>query len=294
MKLRNVLLAVLPFVASAAMAADNGSQYQWQTPADRFEVTPTLGYSYEKQKYKDGTNTETSGLYESVRGEYGISDMFSVGLLLKNVNMDVKPSGEGKISQSGLVDPTLYLNGRTPLDGASLRFGLALDLGLGKAKYDSSGTAQKNAMSGGLALTPYVGYETMVGQGYLGARLSYKVWLGDRKAEIEDSSADIKYKGGNVLTPALYYEAKMDTLTLGAAVELNYVQKSKYTNGNNPEVELGNGRTTWDVALYAPYEITPDITLLPQFTYGQWSAYDTSTIDNVNFWDVKVGARFGF
>jgi len=294
------ILTSLIFAASCtAMAAEsNGSQYQWQTPADKFELTPAIKYSTAtlKNKGTPSTHDDFTGFGESLRGEYGISQQFSAGLLLENVSTKDKSSVPNSVSttQSGLMDPVAFFHGRSDAGGGSVRYGADLGFSLGKAKRESNGNS--NNASGGISLAPFVGYEMNMGSATAGARLTYKLYTGDRSmtSETTTPATEAKISGPNVMTLGLFYEANMQPLTLGAALEVISTDKAtiKITNVT-PNTKTASA-TDLNIKIYAPYEITPTVTLLPVFDYTIRTAYDKSASEGRNGWDLGVGARFAF
>ena len=78
------LVSALFVVSGSAFAADAGSQFQHQTPADKMELTPALGYDTMTTKNVGGSKDEGTGMHQRVMFEYGISEQFSAGAILEN------------------------------------------------------------------------------------------------------------------------------------------------------------------------------------------------------------------
>lgn len=296
-----VILATLALVSFAAgaqgTASSAGSEYQHQTPVDKMEVRALLGYKMLDMKNKGGSKTEFSGLSETVAFEYGVSEMISAGLELSNSGYDIKstPAGGGAATttkQSGLHDMVFFLNGRNAMGPGELRFGTLVNFSLGKNKQESNGNS--NNASGGIGLTPFVGYEMAAGPGLVGARLSYMFWAGDRKQTDETNTPADEYtiSGGSVFTTAFFYEMPMSSMTLGGALEFLAPAKSEYKLNGVKSAET-NPHTETALAVYAPYYVNDMVTILPKIRYNTWTAKN-SGLDSVSGWDINVGARFLF
>src|SRR5205085_1715707 len=155
----------------------------------------------------DAAKATESGLNETAKVEYGINEMFSAGISLGYSSWTAKSDPEvfPEYKIKGFVDPILFVNGRLNLADSSLRFGAAFSFSFEDNIRDASGNY--NQATGGLALTPFVGYEMTVGEQTFGARLKYRL-QGDTKSKDESGTTKVTSttKGNNKVTLGLFYE----------------------------------------------------------------------------------------
>lgn len=289
------VLALLMLVSGSAFAADNGSEYMWQTPADKWEVTPSLSMmkTTTKPKAAGAQDIEMSATTISVKGEYGISEQFSAGLLLANVSGKAE-QGATSIDVKGMADIIAFFHGRNAMGTGSLRYGV--DVGLGLSKREIESTGDTNVSSGGISLTPFVGYEIAAAPCTYGARLAYKMYAGERKQTDNTSTPadDDKITGPTTTSLAFFYEHDMAPVRLGAALEIASNTESEIKTNGGAGVKQGDGETTMGIKLYVPYTVNEMITILPEFTYAQATAKENNTIDSKSGWNLGVGGRFTF
>lgn len=283
--MKKLVLACL--FASAPAFAD--SEFLHQAPDGKIEVSPMINYSNLKAKPKTGTTTTTKGLREGVRAEYGVMD-FSFGLDLWMGSLT--SSGTPETKQSGLYDPNLFFHGMMPMGSGALKYGVDFGVPLAKAKTERSGDS--NFATGQMTATPFVGYQMTSNNCTFGGSLSYKLGLGDGKEEVESATTTTSYttSGGETLGVSLFYEHAFKPMLLGVALNVESEAKSERKTAN-VTTESRAPYTNTSLQLYLPYEMSEMITLLPAFTYGQYTA-KPSTTDSVNWWVLQVGARFVF
>lgn len=290
-----ILLSVL-FAASATALAEgntNGSEFQWQTPADKMELTPVFGFENSTLKKKPSGENKTSGTHERLKFEYGISEEYSTGLGLGMTSSETETTGSStKTKVSGLEDLELFFHGRT-MAGA-LRYGLDVNFGLEKLKIKSNN--DRNASTGGLGLTPFIGYEMGLASGCtFGARIEYLIWAGKRKATQEGTTnTDIDVTGPNALMTSVFAEHDFSPVTLGAAFQIANLEKTKTKIGSNPENTDAAAHSYWNLKVYAPWAITPTIWLLPELNYASYTVLDKTSEDSLNSLGFDIGARFQF
>ncbi|MGE4131766.1 MAG: hypothetical protein AB7F86_09005 [Bdellovibrionales bacterium] len=300
MQKRLLLTAVfaLALQAHAEGGSNLGSEYQWQTGEGKVEVTGTLDYYSATTKYKSTstiTETNTKGLSETVMGEYGLTDMFSAGGWIRNRDWknEFSPSSNTSTKYSGFGDLVLFFHGKMDMGTGSFRYGADINLGLGKQKQKSNGDLTYT--TGGMGLTPFVGYEMYSNSCTYGARLSHELALAHRKREVEGTTTvEHELSGAEPTELAFFYEHNMQPMILGAALEFTSVSKEEDKNKSTNTTSKSAGHTSTALALYVPYEVAENITILPEFKYGKYTAYDSSSIDSVTFWDLSVGGRFAF
>lgn len=283
------VLAFLLFASCSAFAASsggNGSEYQWQTPADKIEVTPRLDYINRTDAPKTGSDTKVTGFHVGLLGEYGISEMFSAGLSLSNLSYTINTTPETK--KSGLEDLNVFFHGRSEMGMGSLRYGI--DVGFGLAKSETKTNGDQNASSGGMSLAPFVGYEMNMAPCTYGARLSYKMFMGDRTHT--NGATEEKLSGPTTTSLALFYEHDMAPMKIGAALEIEG-SGSYDTKVNGTSSGKTSGETMTGVSIYAPYEINPMITVVPAFKYAKATSMP-STTDSTTYWTLGASGRFTF
>lgn len=295
--MKQILAFLLAVSGSAAFAAENGSQYQWQTPADKWEVTPKLTFgSMTSTATNNGGDTKTSKFGISVLGEYGISEMFSAGLRLSHINNKAEqPNNGGNTNTTGLEDLGLFFHGRTAAGPGSFRFGADVAFSLGKREQKGSGNdTDLTANSGGLWLAPFVGYEMSSDACTYGARLAYKTLLGDATLDDKQQTPNVEYKQSGTQTTsfALFYEHNMAPVVLGAALEIDSLAKAEF-KANNSTTKIA-GHTNTGLKIYVPYMVNEMITVLPEFKYSMHTAKENKNVDSVSGWDLGVAGRFQF
>lgn len=288
--MRFLLALLVGLMAQSAMAnTENGSEYQWQTPAGKWEATPSLSYITFTQKPKGGGgDAKSTGMMFSVRGEYGINEMISGGLVLSHQNIKTEFGG-GDSTTSGLLDPTLFVSARSAVGSGSLRYGLNLNVGLGDMETDASGDS--NAAMGGTSVAPFVGYEMGNDKCKYGARLSYLMYLGDRKHD--DNGATEKGSKGAMTELGLFYEHNMSPVILGVALEIEATEKTEWKDDTGAKTKEAPGTQT-GLRVYVPYVINDMITLLPELKYTKATTMDTTAVDSASGFDINVAGRFNF
>ncbi len=291
MKYSSIMAFVVPFVVSGtAIANENGSEYMYQTPAGKWQVVPTLHYESAEVKMKAGGSTKTTRFGQSVRGEYGIDESFSTGLILMNSSSESK-SGNSKFDATGLHDLTVFFRGRNQVGGGMLRYGLNVDFGLEKHKVKANG--DENNSTGGMWATPFIGFEMSRDNCTYGGRISYKTLIGDAKMEDEGPpKVESDISGGSQFGLDLFFEHQIQQWTLGAALEITSVEK-KEAKANGVTTEHAFGNTQWTLAFYTPYDVSENIELLPSVRYTTFTAKNY-TIDEASSWHFAIGGRFTF
>lgn len=305
--MKTKLIALLvPFAFSTAAFAEGksgSSEFMHQTEADRFEVTPSFFFGQETTKATADADPETKyktdTFWLGLMGEYGINEMLSVGLGLAYETDTTKTSTNdgstvANTTAKGLMDPDLFLNGKVAAGPGMFRFGTHLTFAIEKFKTkDADGNS--NIATGGIALTPFVGYEWMMGPGLLGARLSYDLYKGERSQTYFGGTTG-KEKGGETLGFALFYEMDMAPAIWGFSFAINSHAETKITTAGTT-TNQNNGNTDMELTTYAAWEVAPDVTLLPRLSYGRTARgaagqqqYEKST----DGFGLQVGARFAF
>jgi len=301
---KNLLLTAVAVISMNAFAAEGsklGSEYLFQLPADKMAVTPSFAYNSMELDYKSITGltgAKATGTIIGARGEYGISEMFSTGLVLSSTSDKSKysPSGVQKdTSASGLDDLVAFFNGRMDMGSGSFRFGTDVVFSLEKEELNDQGN-KTNQASGGMGVRPFVGYEMYAGPCTFGTKLSYLMYLGDRKGTDKSSTGDEAYtmSGSQMVIGSLFYEHNLSPLTLGASFEWESSAKEETTYTTSKTKSETGGVGFYRLNVYTPYEVSPMITILPQLTWGKLSAYDKTVISGGEVMNLQVAARFTF
>jgi len=279
---------------SAAFAQDgNGSQYQYQAPANQFDLTPALEFQGVNTKFKGGSTSSLKQTTVTIdaMGEYGLNDMFSVGLILAAAaeGDDNGTSGVRNTHSTGFLDPDLFVNGRLQLGPGSFRFGTHLTVALEKKHLYSDGNS--NQSSGGIHMSPFVGYEVEINRNIFGARFIYDFSLMHNKLDLQGLSGT--EKGGEVFTSALFYEYHLTRVIIGGAFELTN-QASARSEMSDGSVTDSLSQSSWRIKGYAPVRLSSRATILPSIAYGQAAAFDSTNTDSVSTWELNVPIRITF
>lgn len=297
--LGKTVLAMIASLSLNAMAADGGgkgSQFLYQAPVDKIQLTPALTYLSLTAKLKGAvTKLESSGYTGALRSEYGISDMFSAGATLSYTSLknEYSPAGVTASTDSkGLDDIRFFLLGRMDQAASSFRFGTDVNFSLSKSITEAD--SDTNRASGGISLEPFVGYEMYWNACTVGTKLAYKLYAGDRKAEDKSATptttSDVS--GGETVTWSAFYEHDMKPWTLG--VSLDWESEAKDKEDTNGTVTTSAGQSIMTLTLYAPYEVSESLTVYPLVNYGKYTAFDTASIESANSYAVQVKGRFTF
>ncbi|NJL25085.1 MAG: hypothetical protein HC902_07860 [Calothrix sp. SM1_5_4] len=277
------------------------SEYQHQTEAGRWEVTPSVGIHARNGTPRDATTTKkiySGSLPLSVRGEYGISSLFSVGTQLGYtmgaVSYDCDSSTTcDSTTFKGFVDPEVYLNGRVGIGPGSLRFGANVAFSPMKAEISSNGDA--NNFSGGTTVSPYVGYEFFVGRGLLGFRGAYDLYQSEREVSDKTSTPNsYKVTDGQDISLAAFYEYPIWKLSIGSALEYtNSAQTRKKSNGAT--TPGNNAFSEYHMRVYVPIRFNPKITLYPALAVGTQDCPSSGcTARTTSITDISCAGRFTF
>lgn len=293
--LASVVIAAIGSFAQAQSAATNsnvGSEFFYQTPAGKQDITARLGYRMNVTREKATTtapnpqDVKNTGLDDTgVSYEYGISDAFSVGADLNFSSLETDETT--KVKTSGLKDPMINFKGTSGMDFGRLRYGAMLGLGgLQKAKQEAD---SKTAMTGGYSLTPYVGADSDVGPGILGARLSYGIAM-ERTIEVTGTTGSTDYKGtgGNNLGVSVFYEYVMSDMLFGGAINYNSISEITLKDtATNAEGKSESFNTT-GVSLYS--RIPMGFDLIPRLDY----VFADSSKDKASNMLLSLAGRFSF
>lgn len=293
-------LAVFLFSAVSAFAQESEkstsrSEYLHQAAGGVFEVTPTIALKTAKVDYKDPSDNDSDSVEVplTVKGEYGFSDLFSVGAIL-GVGAGVTNYDDCSSScddrHRGLYDPVLTANFRIPLGVGAVRFGTDLSFSLGDHKIEADGDS--NLASGGTVLTPYAGYEAILGSHGFGGKLRHQAVRTDRNYSVEQSSGGTnkyKIKDGEQTYLDLFYEYSFPKIVaIGTALEFTHSAESKSGSTKN-----NDKYNAVDVNVYVPLRFNSKITLVPSLSFGSINN-KSDTIKRNTRSSMGVYARFAF
>lgn len=294
--MKNLFFVLLLVPGFAFAAADNGSQYVWQTPAGKMEITPSLLYGKLTVEPKGGGgDTSTAGMILGVRGSYGVNEMLSVGVQLTHANLKNEyPAPTASDTSSGLGDVLLFLMGRVPVGAGHFRFGADLGIAL-EDKEIKNANADTNASSGGMSLTPFVAYEINMAPSIFGVKFSHELRLGDARLENKAVTPAQTYKsnGGNDTRLALFFEHDMAPARLGLALEIEASARNEWKNDAGTVVSSTSPLTNAGLRFYLPYTISESATIVPSLKYAQYTAYP-SGVDSATYIEALITARFAF
>lgn len=294
--MKNLFFVLLLVPGFAFAAADNGSEYVWQAPAGKIEITPSLLYGKltVAPKGGGGDNTTTGTIF-GVRGEYGINEMLSVGIKLAHANLKNEyPAPTASDTNSGLGDVMFFVMGRVPAATGHFRFGADLGLALENRKIKNA-NADTNATSGGMSLTPFVAYEINMAPSIFGVKFSHELRLGDAKLENNAVSPSQTYKsnGGNDTELSLFFEHDIAPARLGVALEIEASARNEWKNDAGTVVSSSSPLTNAGLRFYVPYMISEAATIVPHLKYAQYTAYP-SGVDSATYIEAQLQARFAF
>ena len=263
---------------------DESSEFLHQANAKVFEITPLLNYPSRSISYKSTyilSSSKTAGILIGSIAEYGLNANYSLGLVLQYTSLtnSLTPLAATTVAPStkttGLKDPILFFNGKAKIRNGLLRYGLSINLGVSHSQVDSLGNA--NAASGGSAFTPMVGYEFKLASGLLGAQLMFDAYKGNRTTDtIVTAGSPISTsvrKGGGLISLAGFYEYTLKkSWVLGAALQIMSTSQTTDATVNGVLPANQDSGTNMGINLYASYEMSPKLTLLPQFSYTKFGS----------------------
>ena len=285
----SAMALALGFGGLAQAASDTGgSEYFHQAAGGANEITPMFSYANGIQKMNDGTaDTKTNGIKNlGVQYEYGINEMLSVYGNIGYGSVGVDRSGSS--TASGLNDLNLGVKGTSAMGMGSLRYGLNLNLPFEKAKVDGGGRAT-NASTGGLGLTPYVGYDMVAGPGMWGARLSYNYKF---NRSYDYGSYNPTVTGGSVLGLGTFYEFNVAEMIFGGKLQYDIAQDTTIGRQNASDLTGPTGNI-FTAGLYTRINVGPG-NLLAGIDYGMLAGNKPSGTDSIMNSVINVGYRVAF
>jgi hypothetical protein len=297
--------------SSPAPDLSNGSQFLYQTEAHKYNVSPRIGIDSSATEYsQNNLKRYEVGFPVGVEGEWGINQMFSLGLDLtysasaRTYKCDT--NCPENTHSSGLMDPTLKFKGRNAIAGGTIRYGADLSLSLEKSKISSSGNS--NAASGGTTLAPWIGYEHELGPGFIGGKIQYDLYKGDRKVQNDTVAGATTVDPANDAANATSTDSNGQNVALNVFYEMKF--KTKYTAGANvnyvyhaetrTSVNGASSRGTRDqgsatgLKLYGTIQFTERIALLPAIGFEAVRYSNSNVVDGAAIFGAGAAGRFTF
>jgi hypothetical protein len=311
--MKQILLITLVLCGYGAFAQEanqatetHGSEFFYQPEVGHFEITPSAVTTLQLEKYNDtnsGSKNLTSGVATTpiaAAFEYGITSGLAIGLSLGYQDGHTGYRCDDAVCPSntvanGLTDPELDLKGVIPMGGGAFHYGGALDVAVEKMKIKATGDT--NAGTGGVALAPYVGYDRPLWKGFIGGKLSYRWWLGDRQGTDDSTEAGdtVKFTGGDMIKASAFYEVNFNIMTYGVALNFARTAETHTTVNGGSGGPLRDAVNENTVQFYFPAHFTPKLTLLPVIGFGGGSfTSDSSRQDAEVIFQMGVGCRFIF
>jgi hypothetical protein len=304
--------AMTPAVpAESTPDLSNGSEFLYQTEAHKFDVTPQIGIGSSVTRYSQNNlkRYELSFPF-GVQGEWGINQMFSIGLDLNywaaGRTYKCDNNCPDNTHSGGLMDPTLQFKGRNGIGSGTIRYGADLSVALEKSKIDSSGDS--NAASGGTTLAPWIAYEHLLGRGFIGGKIQYDLYKGDRKVQNDTVAGSAKIDPANDAPSAASTDSNGQNLALNVFYEMKF--KTKYTAGVNvnylyhsetrssvngaSSVPLRDQASSTGLKLYGTVQFTERIALLPAIMAEAVRYSNSNVVDGAVMIGAGAAGRFTF
>ena len=319
--MRNALIALGFFLIALSNSAfadgsDMASIYQYQTPAEKFQIWPIFTYLNGSASMNNTsqffTDIKATGTAEILRAEYGINPNFAVGLDLGMASSTTKPSFKAprtsanttipeSIDSSGMINPSIFGLGRFPGIGpGTLTVGLPVYLSMSKHTVDNT-TFKSNADTGGSFILPAVGYEMSPAPGTkYGVKLYTTILLSDRKIEDKsfNTTSNETQTGGEHTELSFFYEMPVaQTVLVGAAVAWEgrngtKTKDKKFTAAGSTTKD-DNGSAGFGGGFYAAYLPTENIFIVPTIRWDQTAnTSDTSNVKSVSQLNATLYAVF--
>lgn len=192
----------------------------------------------------------------------GLNESVAVGIGGSYWNLKTESFGS-ETATTGLGDIEFIIRGRHPNPFGSLRYGAEMDVSLGDAEKEANG--DQNAMSGGIMLTPYVGFQLQNASGFWGVKLSREVEV-QKRTEIDNGTKEV-HSGGEDIDLIAFVERELaPERSLGLSVEYSKSEDSQTDTGGTVTTTTARDAVI-NFDLYMPIRTTNG-TLIPHFLYG--------------------------
>ena len=266
------------------------SEYFYQTDADKVQANANLGYTSQTAK-TGATKNETTKTILNLNYERGLNEMISVGGTIGYVTGKSDTVLTTDADTKGLDDVKLFVKGQNSFAaGSSLNYGATFNASLGKKEIK---TDSESVNSGGMGLTPYVGYQMLMGSMVLGTKLQTALNVGKAKWEDSSNTPTTSYDvtGGNRSMLSVFTEGNVGTGLIGG--ELGW------WGDNTLKVESSSGggevagETGYSLTGYTRWDLTPQATLIGKLSYES-ALSDHTGIDSSDTFGMNIGGRFTF
>lgn len=195
-------LAALLFSGSASAAE---SEFFFQADEDQHLLS--FAGLYNNSSLESGSTTiDSDGFLIRVQYEQGISEMLSWNVGVDYGNFTRESTSESKIS--GLSDLQFALKGRYMTSNGSLRFGADSEFGL--QEFEVENDDDSNRASGGIKISPYIGYQWQWDQNVMGVRVARDIILKDSHGDYQGSDAEVD--GGEYTSISIFYEREINDM----------------------------------------------------------------------------------
>lgn len=287
-----IVITTLGFAGAAFAGTPIKSEFFYQTEMEKQQVTPELTYGSTKTKATAGTQTETKQTL-NVKYEYGLNEMLSAGAKIGYQTGSTEPAGGGaSTDEKGVTDLNIYMRGQYAwMDGGSFHFGANFNASLGEREVDTAKN-ENTAMTGGMGLTPYVGYQWLMGKGVIGTKLSTEMDIGDRKVKTKPANTTSKVTGFNETALTGFYEHPFEKGLIGTSVSwIAFNTQETKTSGTTTTTAGGN---LWQLKVYPTYDLNETTTILGEVAYTSLLSEKFAGSKDVTDLNIQVGGRFTF
>lgn len=285
----------LGFTAQAATQIQ--SEYFYQADTDNNVLTPELRYQSFSQEISK-SKTDSTGQNLNLSYERGLTDMYSVGAVL-GYQTAQSETGTSTTDVKGLNDVQIFAKGRYAfVEDSSLHYGADLYFSPSERQQDlTKSDHEVDAATGGNKLTPYVGYQWLLGSHVLGTRLTTDFLLGKRsvstKSLVGSNAVTTKSKseGGEETALSFFYEIPHDMGAVGFEAFYMSVAETEVS-----DTKQGDGRNEIGLGVYSPYRFSETATVIGDLTWSQWatSSQGGKDVDSTSDINVSVSGRFMF
>lgn len=298
MRMLQTAVAAIAFAGLTVAHAQSpvNSEKFWQAPADQNTFTPGLTYGANKLKMKGADEEKVTGPTLDFAYERGINEMLSAGASIGYISTS-NDDGTNESDNKGVSDLKAFLKGQKAfVEGSSFHFGATLSASLVDAEVDKNGDA--NGTTGGMALTPYVGYQWMAGTGVFGLKLSHDLYKGEREIDNKALNADVTEEGAEATTFAVFYEMPFTGGLVG--FEAHYITTADVDTetkvGATTTKDTTDGLKYIGLGVYPRFEVNESTTIIGSISYDmlQNDEINNADVDSGNILQIGVAGRFTF
>jgi hypothetical protein len=294
------------FTASSAYAAgssrSNTPEYYYQPNVGNLELAARYDQQSASLSSATGTiktadiNFAQTGL--GIEAGYGLSEAWavraSIASLTTKEDMTDLNGVTSSAKASGLNDFTVGLTNITALSAWNLNVGISAALSPAKKKDLVFGGAEGNEMSGGTAITNYVGLSTIIGaSNYFGFKAGY---TGRTERTVSDNAAspsDYRITGGNSVLVGMFIETQISDFAVDARAEYSVIDPSLNTYANTT-TKSNDGYKILTVGVGAQYQLSAMINFRLEYTLAMYSDQLSGTTTTPAFSVSDLGARLRF